>query len=217
MIKLLAGYKTWPPTNQEGRWQNWRKIWPSASSLGLLVPLLLPCWLYILSLEFQAATLTRTLEPFAPFPGPPAPGLGVGSHCLSPVSSLGLTLDCSSRRTTELPDHSTNHHEDFTEDYLPSGPPTSIFYLPQGCTSTLGCQTRTTQLGLGMQAPILPTLHASYSHTPFRWNLSLFHVCFWWFLHIRGHISPASSTWGLEYVTGLSSLESIDIAQCNSQ
>ena len=84
MIKLLAGYKTWPPTNQEGRWQNWRKIWPSASSLGLLVPLLLPCWLYILSLEFQAATLTRTLEPFAPFPGPPAPGLGVGSHCLSP-------------------------------------------------------------------------------------------------------------------------------------
>ena len=147
MIKLLTGYKTWAPTNQEGHWQSWGKVWPSASSPGLLVPSLLPCWLYIPSLEFQAATLTRTLKPFAPIPGPPAPGLGVGSHCLDPQFLVWVY-------STAWPQCQISRGLHWR--LSPPGPPNFILYLPQGCTSTLGCRTWTSQLALGMQAPSLP-------------------------------------------------------------
>ena len=86
---------------------------------------------------------------------------------------MGLTLDCSSRRSTALPDYSTTHHQDFAEGSLPSVPSNSIFLLPHGCKATLGCRTWTTQLPLRRLAPSFPLSTLPAPHTPARLDRNL--------------------------------------------
>lgn len=163
-----------------------REVLAFLSSPRPIIPYLLPCLLYIPCLGYQmtsrkpAATLTRALVSFPALPDPPACGFRAGSYCPRPtVSAMGLLLNCSSHRTTALPDQSTT----ITTTLLKTAshvPHWTHLPLLQWLQIHLRMQDLN-PVALMDGCPIPPTFHPPHPRTSVRPNFKLIPV---WGCHI---------------------------------